>query len=113
MIDLEPPSTTSQIPKRNPRVAVPTEIPSPSKSPRRAPVNRPFLTRDSNTRAASASWGQPEDRLLGIEEAADKFTKGLEEMNIERTDLKEALEIYKARGGIMTLTHSEALLMLQ
>lgn len=113
MIDLEPPSTPSQLPKRIHKVAVPTEIPSPSKSPRRAPVNKPFLTRDSNTRAASASWGQPEDRLLGIEEAADKFKKGLEEINVERTGFKEALDIYKARGGIMTSTHSEALLMLQ
>lgn len=101
MVDLEPPCTPSQLPKSIPRVAMPTETPSPSKSPRRPPPIRPFLTRDSNTRAALASWGQPEDRLVSMEQVADCVKQGLEGLNVERTDFREAINVYKARGGSM------------
>lgn len=104
MVDFEPPSTPSQIPKRNPRNTKPTETPSPSKSPRKTSVNRPFLTRDSNTRAAS--WGQPEDRLSNMEKSVDKFKQDLEDMNVERTDLREVIGVYKVRSGSMIIAHS-------
>lgn len=113
MRDLEPSFTPSQLPKRISKLAMlPTKTPSPSKSPRKAPDTGPFLTRDSNTRAASPSWGKPEDRTEIMGALADKLTEGMAEV-FERTPYRETIELYKARGGSMKIAHSEGLLILQ
>lgn len=107
VVHLEPPSTPSQLPKRILRVAMPTETPSPSKSPRKPSVITPFLTRDSNTRAASgsSSWGRPEDLLKTVDKDIIEFKHSV--------DWRDMIDVYKARGGSMTIAHSGAFLMFE
>ena len=105
VVDLEPPSTPSQLPKSILRVAMPTETPSPSKSPRKPSVITPFLTRDSNTRAASgsSSWGRSEELLKTVDKDMDGFKQHMPDTNVDRIDLREMLNMYKARGRSMTI----------
>lgn len=107
VVDLKALSTPSQLPKRNIRVTMSMETPSPSKSPRKASSFRPFLTRDSHTRAAS--WGEPEDRLSNVEKDMNKFKENLEGMNV----MRDTIDVYKARRGFMKIADNEAFLMLK
>ncbi|MCJ1464244.1 kinesin-like nuclear fusion protein [Pseudocyphellaria aurata] len=99
MRDLEHSVTPSQLPKRISKVAMrgqPMRTPSSSKYPRKAPDTGPFLTRDSNTRAASPSWGPFEEREEIVVELADRLNQSISDV-MEKTTFRETVDLFKAR----------------
>lgn len=85
----------SQSAMANSRLQRPT--PNPSRPLTALEVHAETSNMSQGEKKRKASWGQPEDRLSNMEKSVDKFKQDLEDMNVERTDLREVIGVYKVR----------------
>jgi hypothetical protein len=95
LVELNSPFTPSQIPTRTSTRSERAELLSPSKSPQKAPSWGPFLTRESNTRAA---WDFNE-RYQRVDDIASKVTQDIGGAAVEGGMLMDMIREYKARSA--------------
>ncbi len=89
------PKTPSHIPKFAPRVVLPGEIPSPTKSSKKTPKTLPkYLTRDSNTLTAFDT----DSRLDEVENMYSQLKEKVDSATTESRSLKESMSLYKIRS---------------
>lgn len=99
-VELEPLLTPSRIPIQSPRVssvASPLESISPCKSSKKPKNLAPFLTRDSNTRAAAPGF-DAQSRLENVENMYHNLQVQISEATSESGDLKKLNSEFKIRS---------------
>jgi hypothetical protein len=94
-VEMNAPSTPSQIPLRTQSLSAPAEIPSPTRSPKKAPAVKRFLTRDSNT---SVVWGS-EVHMAHLDTLCTVLTRNIDSATAESVALRDSIVVYKTRGG--------------
>lgn len=82
---------------QTPSVLFPAESLSPCKSPKRPKALAPFLTRDSNTRAAESEWDS-QIRIENVEKMCFKLQGQIGDATSETIDLKNVNSELKARS---------------
>lgn len=93
-VEMNAPSTPSQIPLRTQTLSALVEIPSPTRSPERVSTVKRFLTRDSNTCAA---W--EEVHMARVDNLYTEFTRKIDGATTESDALKDSIVVYKTRSG--------------
>ena len=97
-VDVEIPATPSHIPKPVSHVALPAEVLSPNKSPKKTPRTLPplplFLNRTSNEVIA---WDH-NGRLEEVENMCLQFKEKMDGATMESKNLKEITGVYKIRS---------------